>query len=133
MQAETSTGGAVVGAVNAQVRGEQAHIAIADALRKLENVYGVRSVALFEHGSLQVKLYAPRGHDPQTPHSRDELYVIASGSGVFFNGTSRREFKVGDLIFAPAGSEHRFEDFTGDFAVWVMFYGPEGGEANLQI
>lgn len=28
-------------------------------------------------------------------------------------------------------SEHRFEVFTGDFAVWVMFYGAEGGEANI--
>jgi hypothetical protein len=23
---------------------------------------------------------------------------------------------------------HRFEDFTDDFATWVIFYGPEGGE-----
>jgi hypothetical protein len=25
---------------------------------------------------------------------------------------------------------HRFEDFTDDLAVWVIFYGPEGGEAR---
>jgi len=25
---------------------------------------------------------------------------------------------------------HIFEDFTDDFAVWVMFYGPEGGETE---
>ncbi len=25
---------------------------------------------------------------------------------------------------------HRFEEFTGDLTVWVMFYGPEGGEAR---
>jgi hypothetical protein len=23
---------------------------------------------------------------------------------------------------------HKFVDFTSDFAVWVIFYGPEGGE-----
>jgi len=23
----------------------------------------------------------------------------------------------------------RFEEFSDDFATWVMFYGPEGGEA----
>ena len=28
----------------------------------------------------------------------------------------------------PAGVEHRFEDFTDDFGMWVVFYGPEGGE-----
>ena len=27
-----------------------------------------------------------------------------------------------------AGVEHRFEDFSADFATWVFFYGPEGGE-----
>ncbi len=28
----------------------------------------------------------------------------------------------------PAGVVHRFEEFTDDLAVWVVFYGPEGGE-----
>jgi hypothetical protein len=27
-----------------------------------------------------------------------------------------------------AGTEHWFEDFTEDLAVWVIFYGPHGGE-----
>jgi hypothetical protein len=30
----------------------------------------------------------------------------------------------------PAGVEHRFEEFTEDLAVWVIFYGPEGGEGR---
>ena len=34
-----------------------------------------RSIALFHHGTLTVKLYAPRGNDPQSPHTRDEIYV----------------------------------------------------------
>ena len=32
----------------------------------------------------------------------------------------------------PARVEHRFEDFSDDFAVWVIFYGPEGGEASIR-
>jgi hypothetical protein len=28
----------------------------------------------------------------------------------------------------PAEVERRFENFTEDFAVWVFFYGSEGGE-----
>lgn len=118
----------VIDATTEQVGGQKAHIHLTDAIRRLANVKGALSVALFEHGSLQVKLYAPRDQDPQTPHTRDEIYVVAQGSGVFFNGETRREFQVGDLLFAPAGSAHRFENFTDDFAVWVMFYGPEGGE-----
>jgi mannose-6-phosphate isomerase-like protein (cupin superfamily) len=77
-----------------------------------------RSIALFQHGTLTVKLYAPRGNDPQTPHSRDEIYVVISGAG--------------DFLFVPAGVEHRFENFSDDLAVWVFFYGPEGGETDTR-
>jgi hypothetical protein len=28
----------------------------------------------------------------------------------------------------PAGTVHRFEDFSDDLTVWVIFYGPQGGE-----
>ena len=31
-------------------------------------------------------------------------------------------------MFVGAGTEHHFEDFTDDLAVWVIFYGPQGGE-----
>lgn len=118
-----------------QTRGDKTHLSIAGALRKLERLAGAPSVLLFEHGTLQVKMYVPRGGngekiDPQTPHTRDELYVVAQGSGTFFNGETRRGFHPGDFLFAPAGSQHRFEEFSDDFAVWVMFYGPEGGEAS---
>lgn len=113
-----------------QTRGEKAHLTIAAAVKKVEEAEGARSVLLFEHGSLQVKMYAPRDHDTQTPHERDEIYVVAQGSGVFFDGTARRNFQTGDLLFAPAGSAHRFENFSDDFAVWVMFYGPAGGETT---
>ncbi len=86
-------------------------------------------VELLRHGSLVVELYAPRGTDGQQPHSRDELYVIASGHGEFVLEGERRPFAPGDLIFVPARARHRFERFSDDFAAWVAFYGPEGGEA----
>jgi hypothetical protein len=35
------------------------------------------------------------------------------------------------VLFVPALEEHRFERFTDDLIVWVMFYGPEGGEAAM--
>ena len=118
--------------MSTEIRGHKIQLNLADALQQL-GAAGTRSVALFEHGSLQVKIYVPRGPagemiDPQQPHTRDEIYVVVRGSGVFFNGETRQAFQTGDLFFAPAGSAHRFENFTDDFAVWVMFYGPEGGE-----
>jgi mannose-6-phosphate isomerase-like protein (cupin superfamily) len=105
-------------------------ISLAHALERLPGPQGERSVALFEHGSLVVKLYAPRGTDPQTPHSQDEVYVVAQGSGDFVCGGERQSFGTKDVLFAAAGVEHRFENFSDDFAVWVFFYGPEGGEAD---
>lgn len=119
----------VIDATTENIHGTKAHLSVASALQRLNANHSARFVTVFEHGSLQVEIYAPRGHDPQTPHTRDEIYVIAQGNGVFFDGEERRTVQVGDCLFAPAGSVHRFEDFTDDFAVWVMFYGPEGGEA----
>jgi mannose-6-phosphate isomerase-like protein (cupin superfamily) len=90
---------------------------------------GTRSVAAFEHGTLLAKLYAPRGHDPQKPHTRDEVYVVVSGSGIFVAGDKRHPFGPGDFLFVPAQVVHRFEAFSDDLTLWVVFYGPEGGEA----
>jgi mannose-6-phosphate isomerase-like protein (cupin superfamily) len=89
---------------------------------------GQRSVEVISYGSMVVKYYAPHWRDEQTPHTRDELYVVARGSGTFINGDEQHPFGVGDVLFVPAGVEHRFEDFTDDFGTWVIFYGPEGGE-----
>jgi len=87
-----------------------------------------RSVPVFEHGSLTLKLYNPRKTDPQTPHTRDELYVVQKGKGTFLCGGRRTPFAPGDVLFAPAGVEHRFEGFGQELVTWVVFYGPEGGE-----
>jgi mannose-6-phosphate isomerase-like protein (cupin superfamily) len=108
----------------------QHRLTVPEALARLPGSAGERYVELFKHGTLSVELYAPRGHDPQHPHSRDEVYVVVQGSGQFRNGDARHAFGPGDLLFVPAGVAHRFEDFTDDLAVWVVFYGPEGGEAR---
>jgi mannose-6-phosphate isomerase-like protein (cupin superfamily) len=83
---------------------------------------------VYRHGTFEAGLYAPRGMDEQTPHTRDEAYVVVKGSGQFVCGDARREFVPGALLFVPAGMTHRFERFTSDLTVWVIFYGPQGGE-----
>ena len=99
-------------------------------LEQLPGSNGERSIELFRHGTLTVKLYAPRDHDGQHPHTRDEIYVIAAGTGRFTCEGKEVTFGPGDVLFVAAGEHHRFMDFTDDFATWVFFYGPEGGEAN---
>jgi mannose-6-phosphate isomerase-like protein (cupin superfamily) len=104
-------------------------LTVNDGLARLPGSRGERFVELFRHGTLSVELYAPRGHDPQSPHDRDEVYAVVQGEGQFRCGRERHRFGPGDVLFVPAGIEHRFEEFTDDLVVWVFFYGPEGGEA----
>ncbi len=87
-----------------------------------------RSVPVYQHGSLLLKLFAPHRTDPQQPHTRDEIYLVAQGRGWFVNGGLRQAIGPGDVLFVPARVVHRFEDFSDDLTLWVVFYGPEGGE-----
>ena len=104
-----------------------AQVALAEVLPRLPPV-GTRSAEAFRHGSLLVKVYAPRGHDPQTPHQQDEIYIVMTGSGRFATGGEARRFGPGDMLFVAAGVPHRFEDFSDDLVLWVVFWGPDGGE-----
>ena len=104
------------------------HIDSKWALEQLRNNSDTTWMGLFKRGSLEVEIYQPDGHDPQEPHWFDEIYVIISGTGFFRNGEERNPFKPGDLMFVPAGVVHRFEDFSDDFATWVIFFGPEKSE-----
>jgi len=88
------------------------------------SIYGV----LLEHGTLELGFYKPVGTDPQSPHDQDEIYIVQSGRGYVVHGDKREPFEPGEALFVPAGDTHRFEDFSDDFAAWVVFYGPEGGE-----
>ena len=107
---------------------EAGHVTIKESLARLPGAAGERFATMLEHGTLRVEIYAPRGHDPQTPHEQDEIYIVMDGTGDFINGDDRHAFGKGDVLFVPAGVEHRFEAFSDDLAVWVIFYGPIGGE-----
>ena len=104
------------------------HIPLADAITALQKETNKRFTVLMRHGTMRVEYFAPHKIDMQTPHKQDELYVIASGSGTLFRNGERVHFNKGDVLFVPAGMEHRFGNFTDDFATWVIFYGKEGGE-----
>jgi mannose-6-phosphate isomerase-like protein (cupin superfamily) len=106
------------------------NVSIEQAVEQLKKEAKNRFTTLMMHGSMRVEYYAPRGIDNQTPHKQDELYIIVSGSGYFLRNNESIEFGPGDVLFVPAGMEHRFESFTDDFATWVIFYGSEGGEKN---
>jgi mannose-6-phosphate isomerase-like protein (cupin superfamily) len=101
---------------------DEPFISLDEAKRRLERV-PTAFVELWQRGDVSVEYYAPLGSDPQTPHDRDELYIVASGRGTFRNGDATHPFGPGDFLFVPAHLEHRFEDFSPDFGTWVVFFG----------
>jgi mannose-6-phosphate isomerase-like protein (cupin superfamily) len=103
-------------------------IRLAEAQTHIPGPKGEHSVSLLQRGTLDVKLSLPVAPNQQTPHAQDELYIIIRGRGVLFHDGKRDAFEAGDLLFVAAGTEHHFEDFTEDLAVWVVFYGEQGGE-----
>jgi mannose-6-phosphate isomerase-like protein (cupin superfamily) len=106
-------------------------IRLAEAEARIPGPAGEHAVSVLERGTLKAMVsvgrFAPLPR-PTTPHAQDEVYVIVRGRGVLLHDGRRDPFGPGDLLFVAAGTEHRFEDFTEDLAVWVVFYGPSGGE-----
>jgi mannose-6-phosphate isomerase-like protein (cupin superfamily) len=84
---------------------------------------GRLSSLAFDDNGLELRHYSPRGTDPQTPHDRDEIYIVISGTGRYRRVGEVVAFAPGDVLYAAAHEEHRFEDFTPDFATWVIFWG----------
>ena len=85
---------------------------------------GVWDIEPFEKDGVRLVFFAPRGTDYQTFHDEDEFYFIVQGSGRLLIRDESFEFTTGDVFYVPAGVEHRFEDFTNDFATWAVFFSP---------
>ena len=119
----------ILGDINFQKK-ENRNVSVNEAMQHLtkENLFS----KVLEHGTMYVEIYQPQGEDHQLPHDQDELYVVISGSGDFYNNGITKTFQRGDVLFVPAGDEHRFLNFTDDFKTWVIFYGPKDGEASEQ-
>lgn len=81
-------------------------------------------------GSMSVELFKPVGVDTQQPHAQDELYIIRSGTSGFKRDGESVQVAEGDVLFVPAGMDHRFVNFSDDFEAWVVFWGPKGGETH---
>ena len=107
-------------------------LSLADAQLNLpQQADGFRFFDGLRHGSMRVGLYAPAHIDTQGPHKRDELYVVIRGTGEFVKHGERIRFAPHDVLLVEAGTAHRFESFSEDFLTWVIFWGPEGGEQEL--
>jgi mannose-6-phosphate isomerase-like protein (cupin superfamily) len=101
---------------------------LAEARSRIPGPAGEHAVSVLQRGTLDVALSLPVRPNRQSPHTQDEVYVIARGRGVLVHDGKRDSFEAGDLLFVAAGTEHQFEDFGEDLAVWRVFYGQTGGE-----
>ncbi len=114
-----------------------------DHARDLSNDPGHPSVRVMAHGSMEVRWFRPTSGVQHMPHDRDEIYFVVSGTADFRRGNDLGPFdeveggvfgqeivavKPGDVLFVPAGAHHDFDRTSPEFAVWAVFYGPEGGE-----
>jgi mannose-6-phosphate isomerase-like protein (cupin superfamily) len=79
----------------------------------------------FQRGEVTLLLFIPREKDTQTPHDRDEIYIVISGKGTFRRASELVRFAPGDVLYVGAHVPHRFESFSGDFKAWVVFFGPQ--------
>jgi mannose-6-phosphate isomerase-like protein (cupin superfamily) len=61
------------------------------------------------------------GTDTQTPHSEDEIYVVAAGRAVLTARGERAEVGPGSVIYVPAGEPHQFAEITENLALIVLF------------
>ena len=81
---------------------------------------------------LSVGLYVlgPGEIDRQQPHTEDEVYVVAAGSGRFTAGDETRPVGPGDTIYVAKHVPHRFHDITEELRLLVVFAPPEASAAG---
>lgn len=90
--------------------------------------HGVWDYEAFKHGTMSLIVYHPHVKDFQTTHEQDELYIVMSGTADLIIEGKSSACKTGDALFVPALKHHHFQNFTEDFIVWAIFWGPKGGE-----
>jgi mannose-6-phosphate isomerase-like protein (cupin superfamily) len=106
-------------------------IRLTEAQARIPGPAGERAVMVLRRGPLDVALSLPLRPSQQTPHAQDEIYFIIRGRGVLIHDGKRDPFESGDILFVAAGTDHQFENTTGDLALWRVFYGPHGGEVPV--
>ncbi len=83
---------------------------------------GVWFTSVFAKGDFELEFFAPRGTDFQTPHEKDEFYIIVSGTADLIKENEIIKCTIGDAIFVAKGEQHNFQNMSDDFATWVIFF-----------
>ena len=79
------------------------------------------------YGSLRVGVYEPRGTDPQKPHDQDEIYIIETGSGIFYRD-GMAGFQAGRPHLRAGGDGAQVRGVPRRLPGLGRVWGPKGGE-----
>ncbi|MCW5699548.1 MAG: cupin domain-containing protein [Rhodospirillales bacterium] len=108
------------------------HFKVLDAANRIPGGARMPMATLLKRGDTRITIYAPRDEDFQQPHTQDEIYFVIRGTGHFSAGGKRMAFNAGDMLFVPAGVEHRFARFTNDLLLWVIYFGAQVDEEHAK-
>jgi mannose-6-phosphate isomerase-like protein (cupin superfamily) len=67
-----------------------------------------RSAEAFIDGDLELRFTPRPSRGPQVPHQRDELYIVAAGTGHYRVEDTVTAVGPGDVLFAAAHVAHVF-------------------------
>ena len=105
------------------------------ALLDAKDSFPDRYLQFLKVPSMRCGLYVlqPGAVDEQTPHAEDEVYFVLGGAGrlrVGGSGAQSYRAEAGDLLFVPAGVEHRFIEIRDE--LWLLvFFSAAPAEAPL--
>jgi mannose-6-phosphate isomerase-like protein (cupin superfamily) len=93
---------------------------IAAARERLEEPGGYE--ILHQSARLEIGVYVLVAPEPdrQQAHKDDKVYVVLEGNGVLDVDGKRVELFEGDVMFVPAGAEHRFVGYENDLTLLVI-------------
>ena len=84
---------------------------------------GKRYLEFLRVPDLSMGLYAlpAGGVDPQSPHTEDEVYYVASGRAQIRVADDDRVVQSGSIVYVAKNVEHRFHSIEEELTVLVFF------------
>ncbi|MEP7134885.1 MAG: cupin domain-containing protein [Chloroflexota bacterium] len=86
-------------------------------------VSGKRYLEFLKVPDLSMGLYVlpAGGVDPQSPHTEDEVYYVASGRAQIKVADEDRAVQAGSIVYVAKNVEHRFHSIEEQLTVIVFF------------
>jgi mannose-6-phosphate isomerase-like protein (cupin superfamily) len=61
------------------------------------------------------------GTDPQSPHTEDEVYYVASGRAKILVADENRDVQAGSIVYVEKNVVHRFYSIEEELTILVFF------------